>query len=326
MFPPIEPHATGHLPRPDGHALYWETSGNPDGEPALHLHGGPGVGLLTGHRRRFDPARFRLVALDQRGCGRSRPNVTEPGGLEGYDLRAMIDDLEALREHLGIERWLVTGVSWGTTLGLAYAQAHPERVTGFIAMCVFTTSAAEVDWMIEGMGRFFPEAWARFEAVARRRSDERLIEAYHRRITDPDPRVRDEAAQAWCEWEDIHVSIDRRCRLGLGASAGDAGSHAGPSSRAADPTFRAVFATSVIHVFRHAAFLEDGALLEGVARIAHLPATLIHGRLDISSPVVTAHRIHRAWPGSRLVIVESEGHGGEAMVRAMCEAIAAHPG
>jgi proline iminopeptidase len=298
------------LTRPDGHALYWETSGHPEGEPALHLHGGPGVGLLTGHRRRFDPERYRVVALDQRGCGRSRPLVSEPGGLDGFDLAAMIEDLEALREHLRIERWLVTGVSWGTTLGLAYAEAHPERVTGFIAMCVFTTTATEVDWMIEGVGRFFPEAWSVFEAAGHRRAGERLVEAYHRRITDAVPVVRAAAAEAWCAWEDVHVSL---------------GPNARPNPSYADPHYRAVFATSVIHMFRHAAFLAEGTLLEGVARVAHLPATLIHGRLDVSSPIITAHRLHRAWTASRLVIIEDEGHGGEAMVNAMCDAIAAHP-
>jgi len=308
VFPPIEPHAVGHLARPDGQALYWETSGNPRGEPALHLHGGPGAGLLTGHRRRFDPDRYRLVALDQRGCGRSRPWVTEPGGLDGYDLEAMLADLEAVREHLEIERWLVTGVSWGTTLALAYAQAHPDRVTGLIAMCVTTTSAAEVDWMIEGVGRFFPEAWATFEAAGKRRPGEPLVEAYHRHITHPSALIRGEAAEAWCAWEDVHVSLDPRRR---------------PTPAYADPDFRAIFATSVIHTFRHAAFLDEGALLRGVPRIAHLPATLIHGRLDISSPIETAYQLHRAWPGSRLVVIESEGHGGEVMVNAMCDAVAA---
>ncbi len=310
MFPPIEPHAVGVLRRPDGQALHWETSGKPDGEPALYLHGGPGAGLMTGHRRRFDPNRYRVVALDQRGCGRSRPWVIEPGGLDHYDTSAMIDDLEALRAHLGIERWLVTGVSWGSTLGLAYAVAHPTRVTGFVAMCVLTLSAAEVDWMVEGVGRFFPEAWEIFEAAARRRPGERVIEAYHRRITDPDPAVRDDAARAWCAWEDVHVSLDPS---------------AAPNPHYRDPHFRAVFATSVIHTFRHAAFLPEGAIFDGLGAIAHLPATLVHGRLDVSAPVETAHRIHRAWPASRLVVVDDEGHGGERMVAAMAEAIAAHP-
>ncbi|MGH2584880.1 MAG: prolyl aminopeptidase [Dehalococcoidia bacterium] len=308
LFPPIEHFATGLLPVGDGNTIYWEASGNPDGTPALHLHGGPGGGIMTGYRRRFDPEKFLIVSFEQRGCGRSRPLVTDPAAdLSTNTTPALIADIEALRTHLGVARWLVTGLSWGSTLALAYAQAHPDRVSEIVLFAVTTTSASEVEWITETMGRLFPREWEQFAAAAQRKPGQRLIDAYYELITHPDPTVREDAARAWCTWEDTHVSLDPRY------------AH---NPRYDDPQFRQVFAALVIHYWRHAGFAGEGGLLAGMERIARIPGVLIHGRLDVSSPLETAWNLHGAWPGSELIVVDDEGHGGEAMIEEMVRAIA----
>jgi proline iminopeptidase len=308
VFPPIEPLATGHLPVGDGNEIYWEASGIPNGKPALYLHGGPGSGISAGYRRRFDPNQYFIVSFEQRGCGRSRPLVTDATANLGTNTTpALIADIEALRGHLGIERWLVHGASWGTTLALAYAQAHPQRVSELVLFAVTTTSAAEVEWITESVGRVFPREWEQFEAASGRRPGQRLIDAYYERITDPGPTVRDQAARAWCAWEDTHVSLD------------PAYVH---NPRYDDPQFRRVFATLVIHYWKHAGFAGEGGLLAGMDRIAHIPGVLIHGRLDVSGPLVTAWELHKEWPASELVVIDDEGHGGEAMIEEVCRAIA----
>jgi proline iminopeptidase len=308
MFPPIEPFASGYLPVSDGNDIYWEASGSPDGKPALYLHGGPGSGIGTGYRRRFDPDKFLVVAFEQRGCGRSRPLVSDPAAdLSSNTTPSLIADIEALRAHLGVERWLVSGVSWGTTLALAYAQSRPERVSELVLMAVTTTSAAEVEWITESIGRVFPREWERFEAAAHRTPGQRLVDAYYDRITHPDPDIRAHAARAWCSWEDTHVSLDP--------------DHA-PDPRYDDPQFRQVFATLVTHYWKHAGFAAGGGLLAGMDRIADIPGVLIHGRLDVSSPLETAWKLHRAWPGSELVVIGDEGHGGESMVAELARALA----
>jgi proline iminopeptidase len=308
MFPPIEPFVSGYLPVGDGNEIYWEASGDPHGKPALHLHGGPGGGITAGYRRRFDPGRFLIVSFEQRGCGRSRPLATDPAAdLSTNTTPALVADIEALRGHLGIEQWLVTGLSWGTTLALAYAQSHPERVSELILFAVTTTTASEVEWITEAMGRVFPREWEQFEAAAHRRPGQRLIDAYYDRIRHPDPSVREHAARAWCAWEDTHVSLDPNYA---------------PNPRYDDPQFRQVFATLVIHYWKHAGFAGGGGLLAGMDRIAHIPGVLIHGRLDVSSPLQTAWRLHQAWPASELVVAGREGHGGEAMIDELVRAIA----
>ncbi|MDP9366797.1 MAG: prolyl aminopeptidase [Chloroflexota bacterium] len=308
MFPPIEPFASGHLRVGDGNDIYWEASGNPDGKPALHLHGGPGSGIMTGYRRRFDPDTFLVVSFEQRGCGRSRPLVTDPAAdLATNTTPALVADIEVLRAHLGVERWLVVGLSWGTTLGLAYAQAHPDRVSELILASVTTTSASDVEWITEAMGRVFPREWERFAAAAHRTPGQRLIDAYYDRITHPDPTVRDEAARAWCAWEDTHVSLDPK--------------HV-PDPRYDEHEFRQVFATLVIHYWKHAGFAGGDGLLAGMGGLAEIPGVLIHGRLDVSSPLETAWNLHKAWPTSQLVVVGDEGHGGEAMIEELIRAIA----
>jgi proline iminopeptidase len=308
VFPPIEPFATGFLPVGDGNEIYWEASGNPDGKPALHLHGGPGSGIMAGYRRRFDPEMFLIVSFEQRGCGRSRPLVVDPAAdLSTNTTPALVADIEALRSHLGLDTWLVTGLSWGSTLALAYAQSHPKRVSELILFAVTTTSASEVDWITETIGRVFPREWERFEAAAHRRPGQRLIDAYYDRITHPDPAVREHAARAWCAWEDTHVSLDPKYV---------------PDPRYDDPQFRQVFATLVIHYWKHAGFAGEGGLLARMGRIADIPAVLIHGRLDVSGPLETAWTLHKAWPASELIVVDDEGHGGEAMIEELVRAIA----
>jgi proline iminopeptidase len=305
---PIEPFKSEILQLADGSGMYWEASGNPRGKAALYLHGGPGSGLRPGYRQHFDPERFLIVAVDQRGCGRSRPLVTDLG----YDLgsnttQVLVSDIEQLREHLGIERWLVTGLSWGTTLALAYAQAHPERVSEIVLAAVTTTSRAEVTWLTETIGCIFPEAWSVFEQRADRRTGESVVDAYYRLIRDPDKKVREQAAEAWCKWEDVIVSLDSQVK---------------PSGRFADPDFRMNFATLVIHYFANAAFLEGQEILKNMGRIAHLPGVLIHGRFDVSGPLHTAWQLHQRWSKSRLIVVETEGHGGSTIINEFAAAIA----
>lgn len=308
MFPPIEPFQTGHLRVADGNSLYWEISGNPGGKPAVFLHGGPGGGIMGRYRTHFDPDKFLIVSFEQRGCGRSRPLITGPGpDLTANTTQALIADMEELRQHLGVQSWLVLGVSWGTTLGLAYAQAHPDRVTEIILAAVTTTTREEVEWITEDMGRIFPREWDLFERAAQRKPGQRLVEAYYELITHPDAGVRDTAAKAWCAWEDTHISLDP---------------NAGPSPRYEDPVFRAAFATLVIHYWSQAAFLGGPGLIGGMDRIARLPGVLIHGRLDVSSPLQTAWRLHQRWPGSEFVVVPDEGHGGPGMFKEVNRAVA----
>lgn len=297
VHPPTEPSDSGWLDRPGGARLYWEESGDRAGLPALYLHGGPGSGLgRGGYRRRFDPDRYRVVGLDQRGCGRSTPwAVDDLDHLDAITTGTLVADVEALREHLGIDAWLVHGVSWGSTLALAYALAHRDRVTALVLTAVTTGGRDEIDWITEGVGRVFPEAWHRFAADVP--DGVRVVEHYARRLRDPDPGVRAAAADAWDAWESTHVSLDPDWV---------------PGPLHDDPRERANFATLVTHFWAHDCFLAgDEAVLARAHRLAGVPGVLVHGRRDISGPVITPWRLHRAWPGSELHVVESEGHGGD---------------
>lgn len=299
MFPPIEPFKTGILEVADGNRIYWEASGNPNGKPALYLHGGPGGGVSGRYRGHFDPGKFLIVSLDQRGCGRSLPLATDsPAALAGNTTQAIISDLEALREHMGVNQWLLLGVSWGTHLALAYAQVHPGRISEIILAAVGLANRETVEWITEHMGHIFPGEWAEFEQASGRKPGQRLIDAYHHLITHPDPQVREKAAIAWCRWEDVHVSLDPAFQ---------------PYPLFNDPVYRMVFATLVIHYWKHAGFPVEPGIMESMDRIAHIPGVLIHGRWDISSPLQTAWNLHQRWPGSRLVVVPGEGHGGPKM-------------
>lgn len=317
MFARSEPHSSGLLRVDDVHEIYWEESGRSDGIPAVYLHGGPGGTLGRGsYRRKFDPDRFRVIGFDQRGCGQSTPLVTAPK----YELNRnttghLIDDMELLREHLGVDRWLVNGVSWGSTLALAYAQAHPDRVLGVVLMAVTTTGRSEIDWITQTVGAIYPEAWDRLATHAEQagigyqRGRDRIVEAYARLMTGPDPAVRDRAAWAWHDWETHHVAI------GAGGVP--------PNPDQGDGDARRAFATLVTHYWAHDGFLSP-PVLDRMELLRGIPATLIHGRLDVSGPVITPWLLHRAWPDSELIIEEQEGHGGPAMVQAWCDANTRH--
>jgi proline iminopeptidase len=288
----------------DGHRVHWEVRGNPEGKPAVVLHGGPGSGCTDGLLRFFDPDAYRIVLFDQRGCGRSTPHAGAPVvDLSTNTTHHLLADIERLRRHLGIERWLVFGLSWGTTLGLAYAERHPERITELVLCSVATTRAHEVRWITRDAGRFFPEQWERFrDGVPPADRDGDLVEAYSRLLHDPDSAVREQAARDWCEWEDAHIS-------------------APPNPRYRDPAFRLAFARLVTHYWRHAAWLEDGILLREAAKLRGIPGVMVHGRLDVSGPLDIPWELSRAWPDSELVIVDEAGHS--ASDPGMAEAVIA---
>jgi proline iminopeptidase len=297
-----EPFDRGQLDVGDGHLVYWEAAGDPDGKPAVILHGGPGGALGERARRMFDPDRYLIVQFDQRQCGRSLPHAAEPViDLSTNTTAHLIADIERLRRLVGVERWLVWGGSWGTTLALAYAETHPDRVSGMVLASVGTTSHAEVDWVTRAMGRVFPEQWARFrDAVPAADRDGNLAAAYARLLQSPDPAIHEPAAAAWCAWEDTHVATVPGYR---------------PDPRYDDPRFRLCFARLVTHYWSNAAFLEDGALLRDAHRLAGIPVVMIHGQLDISSPLDTAWSLAGAIPGAELVVIGDEGHSGAQSTR-----------
>jgi proline iminopeptidase len=305
---PVEPYESGMLDVGDGHSLYWEQVGNPDGKPAVMLHGGPGSGCTPGMRRAFDPQTYRVVLFDQRNSGRSTPYAGEPEvDLSANTTPHLVADIERLREHLGIDRWLVWGGSWGVTLAFAYAEAFPERVTELVLAAITNGDRRETDWITRDMGRVFPREWERFRdgvPAADRHGD--LSAAYSRLLHDPDPAVRAKAAQDWCDWEDVHVSLapDHTPRLSV-----------------AGPAFQLCFARIVTHYWAHGCFLEPGQLLAGADRLAGIPGVMVHGRYDVSGPLDTAWRMHGAWPDSELVVVGDAGHSSGSMGPALAAAI-----
>lgn len=316
MYPSSEPYDTGMLDVGDGNLVHWEVSGNPAGKPAVVLHGGPGSGAGAGWRRYFDPAAYRVVLFDQRGCGRSTPSAGDPAtDLSVNTTRHLVADIERLREHLGIARWLVLGASWGATLGQAYAQRHPSSVSEMVLFSVTGGSAGEIDWITRQMGRIFPQEWARFrDAVPEGGRDGNLAAAYARLLASPDPAVREKAARDWCDWEDVHVATAPGHR---------------PDPRYDDPEFRMVLARLVTHYWGNDCFLADGELLANAGRLAGIPGVLVHGRLDVSSPCDTAWRLAQAWPGAELTLIEQAGHGSANgigdVVRAALDRFTTHP-
>jgi proline iminopeptidase len=304
MYPPIEPYDHGMLDVGDANRVYWETCGSPDGKPALVVHGGPGSSCTPGMRRQFDPERYRTVLFDQRGCGRSTPHASDPATDMGVNTTEhLLADMERLREHLGIERWLLWGGSWGSTLALAYAERHPERVTEIVLVSVTTGRRSEIDWLYRGVGRFFPEAWERFRAaVPEADGDADLVAAYARRMEDPDPAVRWRAANDWVTWEDALIELESNGRPGA------------YSDRPPDDLL--AFVRICSHYFAHAAWLEEGALIRDAGRLAGIPGALIHGRLDLSGPMITAWELARAWPGAELHAIGDSGHTGSATMGA----------
>ena len=297
-YPPIEPYDDGMLDVGDSNLVYWETCCNPDGKPALVVHGGPGSGCGTGSRRSFDPDRYRVVLYDQRGCGRSTPHASDPAtDMSVNTTEHLLADMERLREHLGIERWLLFGGSWGSTLILAYAERHPERVSEIVIPNVTTCRRSEIDWLYRGVGRFFPEEWERFRAgVPEPERDGDLLAAYARLMESPDADVRRQAADDWLAWEDAVISQEPR------------GRPKAYSDR--PPAAQLAFVRVCAHYYSQGAWLEEGALLRDAHRLAGIPGVLIHGRLDMGSPLVTAWELARAWPDARLVVIDDSGHTG----------------
>lgn len=306
LHPPVEPYDQGMLDVGDGQLLYWEVCGNPDGKPALVVHGGPGSGCNPRMRRYFDPALYRIVLLDQRNCGRSTPHASDPAtDLRHNTTDHLVADMERLREHLGIDTWLLYGGSWGSTLILAYAERHPERVSEIVIAAVTTTRRSEIRWLYQEAGRIFPEEWERFRdgvPEAERGSDVfGLLAAYSRSAASPDPAVRERATADWCAWEDAVLSQEPH------------GSARPYSDR--PPAARHALVRICAHYFSHGAWLEEGALLRDAHRLAGIPAVLVHGRFDLGGPLVTAWELARAWPDARLVVVEDAGHKGSATER-----------
>jgi proline iminopeptidase len=297
-YPASEPLDRGFLVREAENRIYWETAGNHGGKPALVLHGGPGSGCTPWHRTLFDPGRYRVVLFDQRNCGRSAPHASEPDiDLSTNTTQNLIEDVELLRTHLGIERWLVWGGSWGSTLALAYAEAHPDRVTEMILWGITTGRRSECDWLFRGgVAPLFPERWERLRAgLPDVRDDADVVDAYARLLFDPDLGVRAKAALDWCTWES--ASPDWPPRTGL-------------AERYRDPDFALAFARLVTHYVRNNLFLKDGVLLRNAGALTGIPGILINGRFDLQAPIGNAWALHNAWPGSELVIVDDAGHAG----------------
>ncbi len=285
----------------DGNQVYWETCGNPDGTPALVLHGGPGSGCSAGMRRYFDPAVYRIVLFDQRNCGRSTPHASDPAvSLAANTTSHLLADIEALREHLGSTRWVVFGWSWGSALALAYAVQHPSRVCAAVLTGVGTGRRAEVELFTRVLGGLFPDAWRRFrDGVPADRRDGSLAAAYSRLLSDPDPAVREQAARDWCDWEEGMLPTS------------------GHNPRYDDPAFRMAFARIVTHYWSNDHFLHpDGVLLAAAGHLGSVPASLIQGTLDLTNLVGTPWLLTAAWPGSTLQLVDDAGHGGSARLLA----------
>ncbi|WP_105432863.1 prolyl aminopeptidase [Neorhizobium sp. T6_25] len=308
LFPVLAPYQTGFLDRPAGNRIFFALSGNPHGKPALLLHGGPGSGMSDSARRHFDPAVWRIIQLDQRGCGKSTPNAGDFGNsLADNTTQHLIGDIEALRQRLGVERWLVFGSSWGATLALAYAQAFPGQVRAVILAGVTTTRWAEIDWLYNCLSIFLPEAFEKFiAAIPEPLRDRHPVSAYHALLNDIDPAVRQKAAFDWHFWEAGSISAEPQ---------------AGLPARWQDPAFVLARARLCVHYFESRAWLEDGQLLREAYRLAGIPGVLIQGRFDLQGPPATAFALAKAWPGSELVMIENAGHSTSD--RGMAEAIMA---
>ncbi|MCY4230483.1 MAG: prolyl aminopeptidase [Alphaproteobacteria bacterium] len=290
LFPVIEMARSGMLPLDGGHVMYWEETGNPDGLPVLFLHGGPGAGCTPAYRRFFDPLAYRILLFDQRGAGRSTPGAETQANTTQH----LVCDIETLRRHLSVDRWLVFGGSWGSTLALAYGQAHPERCLGFVLRGVFLGRQAEIDWFLHGMGKFFPEAYRAFVApIPKEERGAGLLAAYHRRLMDPDPCVHLPVARAWSRYESACSAL-----------------RPGPADTAAVAGDRTALGLARLeaYYFMNGLFLRDGQLLDDLHRIESLPVTIVQGRYDVVCPIATADQLARAWPGADYSPVAEAGH------------------
>jgi proline iminopeptidase len=288
LYPPIEPYARGMLDVGDGHSLYWERCGTPGAKPAVFLHGGPGAGCSPAHRRQFDPAAYDVLLFDQRGCGRSTPHAS----LEANTTWHLVEDIERLRAIAGVEKWLVFGGSWGSTLALAYAQAHPQRVSALVLRGIFTFRQKEVDWLyLYGASEVFPDKWGEFVELVPEGERGDLVAAYQRRLTDADPAVRLAAAKAWSKWEAETVTLHPSPAT-VGAHTSDA--------------FAIAIARIENHYMVHRGRLEEGQLLANAGRLKTIPGVIVQGRYDMCTPPSAAWDLKQAWPEAELQIV----HGG----------------
>ncbi|MDS1134705.1 prolyl aminopeptidase [Nitratireductor indicus] len=290
FYPAIEPFESGMLDVGDGHRIYWERAGTRGAKPAVFLHGGPGGGISPEHRRLFDPARYDVLLFDQRGCGRSVPHAD----LEANTTWHLVADIERLREMAGVERWQVFGGSWGSTLALAYAETHPERVSELILRGVYTLTRAELDWYYQfGVSQMFPDKWERFLAPIPEEERGDLMAAYRKRLTSPDRAVQLEAAKAWSLWEGETITLLPEPET---------------SDRFGEDDFAIAFARIENHFFTHSGWLEEGQLLRNAGRLAGIPGVIVHGRYDMPCPLHFAWQLHRAWPEADFHIVEGAGH------------------
>lgn len=291
LYPPIDPYRTGRLRVSEIHEIYFEESGNPKGKPVVFVHGGPGGGTDPKQRRFFDPAHYRIVLFDQRGAGQSTPHAS----LEDNTTWHLVADMEALRDHLGIAKWQVFGGSWGSTLALAYAEKHPDRVTELVLRGIFLLQKWETDWFYQGGTSFlYPDAWE--EYIAPIPEDERgdFVKAYYKRLTGDDEKVRQEAARAWSVWEGKTTYLLQN-EAQIARCAGD--------------EFSLAFARIECHYFIHGGFFEkDSQLLDDVGKIRHIPTVIVHGRYDVVCPLKAAWDLHRAFPEADLRIVPDSGH------------------
>lgn len=309
-YPPIEPHEQGMLDVGDGNLVHWEVCGNPAGKPALVVHGGPGSGCGTRPRQYFDPDRYRVVLFDQRNCGRSTPHASDPAADLSHNTTAhLIADMERLREHLGIDKWLLYGGSWGSTLILAYAEQHPERVSEIVIAAVTTTRRSEIDWLYRGAGQIFPEAWDLFRAgVPEAEGPGDLVAAYARRTESPDPEVRARATADWCAWEDAVLSME--------AYTGPPRTPAGPAATSWRSYGSARTTSRTPRGWRKDELIRDAG------RLAGIPGVLVHGRFDLGGPLTTAWELAKVWPDAELTVIDAAGHlGGPATSRAVLAAL-----
>jgi len=290
LYPPLQPYASGYLDTGEGHSVYWERCGTPGAKPAVFLHGGPGAGCSPDHRRLFDPARYDVLLFDQRGCGRSTPHAS----LDANTTWHLVADIERLRALVGVERWQVFGGSWGSTLALAYAQTHPDRVSELVLRGIFTIRQQEIDWYYQhGASLIYPDKWDRFLAPIPEEERGDLVSAYRSRLTSDDVAVRVAAAKTWSVWEGETVTLLPSPAL---------------SESHDDDEFALAFARIENHYFVHRGWLDEGQLLRDARRLADIPGVIVQGRYDMACPTETAWALHKAWPEARFELIEGAGH------------------
>ncbi|MEO6942390.1 MAG: prolyl aminopeptidase [Terrimesophilobacter sp.] len=295
FYPEIEPYVHGRLDVGDGHDIYWETSGNPLGKPVVFLHGGPGGTSTPKHRRLFNPARYRIILLDQRGTGKSTPHASEPeADLSTNTTWHLVSDLEKLRGHLGIDRWQVFGGSWGSSLALAYAETHPDRVTELVLRGIFTLRDSELFWFYEGpAGQLFPEVWADFVAQVPDAAPGGYRAAYHELLFSPDPAVHTPAAVAWATWEASAITLLPRPDV---------------VETFAEPTHAVAFARIENHYFKNLGWFDENQLLRDAPLLKGIPTVIVQGRYDVCTPAVTAWELSRQLPDAEFIVVPDAGH------------------